>query len=472
MSTAGQPPVPGALANEAAPSDELSARAMPGVFTTGSTLRHVVVMMATASVGLLAVFFVDFLSLFYISQLGDPALTAGVGYATLVLFLAISFNVGLMIAVTALVATPLGAGRREEARARAGSTLVLMTLTGLVVSLVLLASLPWLLDLVGATGTARDVATRFLWITLPANALMALGMGLSSVLRAVGDARRAMWVTLAGGLVTAALDPLFIFGLEMGPDGAALATAISRFVFVGVGFHAAVRVHDLIARPAYARILSDVPAMARIAGPAILTNIATPVANTFLVAIMARFGDAAVAATAIVDRLVPVAFCGLFALSGAVGPILGQNWGAGRYDRMRGALRDSLLVNVVYVLVVWAVLALSRGLIVAAFDVEGQTADLVTFFCLISGLIWLGVGALFVANAAFNNLGFAVYSTLFNWGRATLGTVPFALAGAMLYGPPGVFAGTIVGAAIFGLGSVVVAFRVVSQLEERGVAGT
>jgi Na+-driven multidrug efflux pump len=75
----------------------------PPRFVTGSTMRHVAVMTGTGSVGLVAVFAVDLLSLLYVSWLGDPTLTAGVGLATIVLFFAVSINVGLMIAVGALV---------------------------------------------------------------------------------------------------------------------------------------------------------------------------------------------------------------------------------------------------------------------------------------------------------------------------------------------------------------------------------
>ena len=65
----------------------------------------------------------------------------------------------------------------------------------------------------------------------------------------------------------------------------------------------------------------------------------------------------------------------------------------------------------------------------ALFGATGETAEIVLFFCMISGPMWLFVGALFVANAAFNNLGFASHSTIFNWGRATIGTLPFCWLG-------------------------------------------
>lgn len=438
------------------------------VFVTGSTMRHVIVMTATASIGLMAIFLVDFLSLLYVSWLGRPPATAGVGFATIVLFFTVSINIGLMIAVSALVARALGARDRARARQVAGSTLVLTAAVAIAATLLILPFLPWLLRLLGARGEAFDIALRFLWIALPSNVLMALGMGFSGVLRAVGDAKRAMYVTLAGGVVTAALDPLLIFTAGLGPDGAAVATLISRVIFMGVGFHGAVKIHNLVARPTLAQVRDDARLSLAIAGPAILTNIATPVANAFFASVMSQFGDKAIAASAIIDRLVPLAFGVLFALSGAIGPILGQNWGARRFDRMRGALTDAVIFTVVYVTTTSLILFLLRHQLVALFGVTGLAAELVIFFCLIAGPMWCFAGLLFVANAAFNNLGFPLYATLFSWGRATLGTMPMAAAGAWYGGAQGALLGAAAGTVLFGSAALAMAYRALNTLRQRG----
>ena len=433
-------------------------------------LRHVAVMTATGSVGLMAIFVVDLLSLLYVSWLGRPEATAGVGYATIVLYLMVSINVGLMIAVSALMARALGSGDRDGARRLAASSITLMAAISLALSLIALPLLPWLLSLLGAHDGSHAVALSFLRIVLPSNVLMALGMGYSAALRAVGDARRGMFTTLGGGLATAVLDPLFIFGLGLGPDGAACAIVLSRVVMVAVGWRGAVGVHDVVGRPRLSDIRADAPAVAGIAAPAIMTNLSNPIANAVFAGVMARFGDAAIAALAIMDRLVPVAFGVLFALSGSVGPILGQNWGAGRFDRMRRGLTDSALFAIGCVLVAWAGLLALQGPIIAAFGAHGLTAELVGFFCLISGPMWVFVGLLFVANAAFNNLGMPFYSTLFSWGRATLGTMPLAFLGAHLAGPKGALAGSALGAVAFGLVSLVFAYRGITRLEGRAVS--
>jgi putative MATE family efflux protein len=434
-------------------------------FVSGSTMRHVLVMTGTGSIGLVAIFAVDFLSLLYISWLDDPALTAGVGLATILLFLTTAVNVGLMIAVGALVSRAVGARDQERARRLSASCLVHMTLVAALVALVLLPLLRPILELLGAKGRTLDSALIFLLIAMPTNPLMALGMGLSGVLRATGDARRAMYVTLSAAGATAALDPLLIFGLGLGVPGAAIAMVTSRIISAIVGLHGAARVHDLVARPDLRDAIADAPAMYAIALPAVLTNVATPAANSVFAGIMARFGEQAIAANAIVDRIIPVAFGGLFALSGAVGPILGQNWGSRRFDRMRQTLRDSLLVAGIYVGTVWLLLVALKDAVPVLFRSEGLTAELVSFFCLISGSVWFFIGLLFVANAAFNNLGFPLFSTGFNWARAILGMVPAALAGATLGGPKGALLGVGIGSVPFGVAAILVAFGTIRRLE-------
>ncbi|MFL5170266.1 MAG: MATE family efflux transporter [Microvirga sp.] len=456
------------------PDESAPARASPAAtarFVSGPTMRHVVVMTATGSVGLVAVFAVDLLSLLYISWLGRPALTAGVGLATIVLFFAVSINVGLMIAVGALVSRALGAGESGNARRLAGSACAHAVLAGAAVTLVLLPLLPSILTLLGANAETLPVARRFLWIVLPSNFLMALGMTFSGILRAVGDAKRAMYVTLSGGVVTAGLDPLLIFGLGLGIDGAAIATVVSRLIFVAVGAWGAVAIHRLVARPRFEATLLDARPLFAIALPAILTNVATPIAGGFVTGVVARYGETVIAASATIDRLVPVAFGGLFALSGAIGPILGQNWGAGRFDRMRRSLRDGIVFTAAYVGAVWLLLIGVRHLLVAAFKATGPGADLLLFFCLVSGPMWFFIGLLFLANASFNNLGFPLLSTLFNWGRATIGTMPLAVIGARYAGPQGAIAAIGAGAFLFGTAAIATAFWTVRRLEAAGLAG-
>lgn len=436
------------------------------VFTEGSTMRHVVVMTAATSAGLIAILAVDLLSLLWVSRLGDPRLTAAVGFASQVLFFLVSLDIGLSIAIGALVSRALGQGDRSAARRLAASGLTHTALAAAAAALPFFVYRREILMLLGATGMTLDAASNYLAITLPAMVLLGLGMGLGSILRAAGDAKASMNVMLSGAVATAILDPIFIFGFGLGVTGAAIAGGFARAAVVAAGLKGAIAKHDLVARPNQQAVLRDLAPVMTIAIPAILTNLATPVANAYAMRVFAQFGEAAVAAFAIVDRLNPMAFGALFALSSSVGPIMGQNLGAKLIGRVRQVLTDCLTFSLIYVVCISIVLRLAVPLIIDLFHAPQETAELIAFICTYSGLLWLFLGAIFVANAAFNNLGFPLLSTLFNWGRATLGTLPFVTLGAR-YGAEGGYLGLIAGSALFGTAAIIAAYHVTGRLAGR-----
>ncbi len=454
-------------AAEIDPHEELLPLAPPGKFTHGSILHHVVIMSAAGSIGLMAVFAVDFLNLLYISWLQDQKLTAAVGYAAVIGFFLVSVCIGVMIGVSALMSQAIGARKRDKAREIAGTGLLyIFGLTVLLIAILMPLAKP-LLSLIGAQGDTLALATRFLLITLPSTPLLGISMVQMGILRAVGDARRGMWVTLGGGLFTAAMDPLFIFVFGLGLDGAAIVMTLARLMLVAIGSYGVFAVHKLVAAPRRKIVRDNIHAISAIAAPAILTNIATPVANIYVTAAMSAYGDAAVAAWAIINRIIPLAFGASFALSGSIGPILGQNLGARHFTRLRQTMRYSLTIVCLYILLVWALLFAVQDLIALLFAAKDESAGLIRFYCTYVAGTFLFMGVLFAANAAFNNLGFPLLSTAFNWGRATLGTIPFVYILGRYYGVKGVLMGQGLGAVLFGLGAMATSFYVIGRLERR-----
>jgi len=433
-------------------------------FTTGPTMRHVLVMCSAGSIGLVAIFLVDFANLFYISLLNQPTLTAAVGFAGVILYFHMSFCVGLMIAAVALTSRAIGADDRRRARQVAGSALTIIVIITSALALVSLPLIDPMLDLVGAKGETHRIAAGYMWITVPTTPLLGAAMGLIGILRSAGDAKRSMYSTLVLGLTTAVLDPILIYGLGYGVTGAAVVTVVARALTVAYGLLVAIKVHKIIAPPTVKAVAADFVPLARIGGPAVLTNIATPVGNSIVTAQVAVFGDHAVAGWTIVARLIPVAFGVLFALPGAIGPIIGQNFGASAFARVRQTLVDSMIVTAVYTLVVSAALFAGRDMIVAFFGASGEAARLVLFFCEYLALSYIFGGGIFVSVAAFNNLGFPMRATLFNWARATIGTIPFVWLGARLGGAEGALAGFAIGAIPFGILALFVVNRTINRL--------
>ena len=437
------------------------------VFTHGSTMRHLVVMTTASATGLLAMFGVDMVDMYFLTLLGEQELAAAVGYAGTLLFFLVSVSIGLQIALGALVARSEGAHRRDVAGRFCSSALLFSATLSTVLSAIAWFQLRPLLELLGASGVTLDYATSYAQIVLPSMPIVMLGMSMAAGVRAVGDARRSMWATVSGSLVNGALDPLFIFTFGWGLEGAALASVVARIVLLAVAWHAVHRVHHLPRRVNLREFLEDLRPIMKIAGPAMLTNLATPIGGSFVLKTMSQFGDSAVAGAAILGRITPVAFAAIFALSGAVGPIIGQNAGAGLYHRVRATLANALLFNVVYISLVWLLLWSCAEFIVSAFSASDQAADLIRFYCHFLGGAFVFNGMLFVANATFNNLHRPHWATCFNFGRAVLGTIPAVYLGAQWYGARGVMTGEAVGALLFGLLAMVSAFSLVNRLERQ-----
>lgn len=194
------------------------------MFLSGSLMLHVTRMSLTTSIGLMAIFAVDFVDMIFISMLGNDALAAAVGYAGTLLFFTNAINIGLSISAGALVARELGAGRAEQARHYASSVAVIGLIAGLTTSGLVLFNLSYLLSLLGAEGEVLRLATRYVSIILPTMFVMSIAMTAMAVLRAHGDARRSMMATIYGGVVNAVLDPILIFAVGLGLDGAAIAS--------------------------------------------------------------------------------------------------------------------------------------------------------------------------------------------------------------------------------------------------------
>lgn len=434
-----------------------------GKFVTGNLFRHVAVMSLTSSVGLMAIFVVDLVNILYISWLDDPVLTAAVGYAGAVLFFTTSFAIGIAIAVSATVSRALG--QRDEALARRRGTNGMLVGLGIGFAFTLIV---WLLlrpivGLLGATGETAEATVHFLRIVIAGQPLLMVGIVGSAILRSHGDARRAMMVTVWGAVALAILDPLLIFGAGLGLTGAGIAGIGSRLVIAVMAILPILRHHGGFGLISTTGLREDLAAMGAIAGPAVLTQVATPVGQAFVTRLVAPYGEAAVAGLAVTGRLTPVALGVIFALSGAVGPIIGQNAGAGRMDRVRRTFWDATIFMGIVVAIVTVVLFLLRAPLADVFRAEGVTRDLIYLFCGPLCLLFFFNGLIFVANSACNNLGHPFQSTLVNWGRHTLGTVPFALWLGGYWGAQGVLIGQAVGGVIFGLLAVWLAVRVMDR---------
>ena len=163
-----------------------------------------------------------------------------------------------------------------------------------------------------------------------------------------------------------------------------------------------------------------------------VTNLALPFADWYVTRTIWQFGVAASSAAGVYDRIMPFGFSLVFALTTSVGPIAGQNLGAGLYGRVRLTFLHAVLVAGIYSLGVWMIVSASAPALATLFGLSGAAGEFFKFLCRYATLAWVFVALLLVANTMFNTLGRAHVSTLFNWGPRDARDDAFRLARSTL----------------------------------------
>lgn len=285
---------------------------------------------------------------YFVSQIGTSASGAvGVVFSLMAIIQAVGFTIGM--GAGTWISRLLGARRLDEARSVAASAYYLSLLLGGVVAAGGLAGIDPLMRLLGATDTILPYAKDYASSILFAAPVMASSFLLNNILRAEGRAQFAMIGITTGGILNIFLDPLFIFTFKMGISGAAIATALSQCVsfalllscFLSHRTQTSLHLRDVAKTPfIYLQIVKNgLPSFCR-QGLASVASIATNLGA-------AAYGDAAVAALSIVGKIFMVAFSVVIGIGQGYQPVLGYNYGAGNFRRVRGAFLFTLKIATV-----------------------------------------------------------------------------------------------------------------------------
>lgn len=437
--------------------------AVPARFVSGPLRSHVLEMVLTGWASMLAVFAVEFLTLLYLGTLRDEAVLAAVGFGSMALFTVTSICIGVTVGGAAQVSRALGQGDAPRARRLAAASLLLMMAAALLSAAGFLLAIGPFTRMIGLAPDVRALVLSYVAIAAPFSVVMGVGMMLSNLLRAAGQGRQSMWVLLAGTATVAILDPLVIFVFDGGMQGVAWAGGAGRLATVMLGAWLVFGRYRLVARPVRSELGADLAAVGAIALPAALSALATPAAVVFTASVYAGFGPSIMAGATVVDRVLQLSYSLFFVLPGAIGPILGQNLGAGQWERVRRTVRITAGLALAYGVGVAVLLALLAPWIADLFRVTGPGRELVLAFCRYASFMWALNSLFFVSVAVFNNLGHATYATAVGWLRATVGTLPFVWLGARYGGAEGVLLGQTLGFALSSLMALALCLRVLRR---------
>ncbi len=414
--------------------------------TEGPVRGHLVRLTVPMIWGLAAMMGFNVADTWFVAQLGAAELAA-MSFTFPVVLTVTSLGIGLMAGTSSVIARRIGGGDRESARRLATDALLLALAVSLVLAAAGLATIDPLFRLLGADPDTIARIAEYMSIWYLGVPLLLMPMAAVGAIRAVGDSAGQSRVLVVASVLNLALDPLLIFGLAGFPRmelaGAAVATLAARALSLAIGFHLIHVRHRLLVwrPPAPSELAASWRALAHVAAPAAGTNVIIPLATGAVTAMVAAHGAHAVAGFGAAFRMESLALIVFYAMSAIMGPLVGQNLGAGRSARAGEAIEISSRFCLGLGLALAAALALAAPALAALFaDSEAVRRETVAYLRIVP-VSYGAAGIVMVVNAAFNGAGRPLAATAVSLARIAVLYVPLAWIGGRLAGPPGIFAG-------------------------------
>lgn len=442
-----------------------------GKLTRGSIRGHLVTQTTPMIIGVAAIMSIGLVDAYFIGQLGRTELAA-ISFIFPISVALTSMGVGVMVGINSVVARALGEGDWDKAARRANFGMVFAVTVGVVLGLMLFALLDPLFALMNAdAATLPFIRTYMQPFALGFPLLMTI-MGINGTLRGQGEARKTSYISVCYAAANWVLDPILItgaFGIEgLGIVGAAYATLIGWAIAIVLGLYL-IRKTDLPLNPALireGRIGAPLAAIARVAAPAAFSNSINPIGLSVLTALVAIEGQAAVAGFGAAGRLQSFATVPLLALSGSIGAIVGQNWGASQFERARRAVRYAFGFCVAYGLAIALVLFGFGERFAGLFS--DDPAVIAQFDAYLKIAVWgyAGFGLLITANGVLNAVDKASLALLQSFARVFLVMMPFAWLLRGAWGADAIYAAELVANLAGGALGVFIVWRVLRDKGE------
>ncbi len=432
---------------------------------SGSIPRHLVQQTLPAIIGVAAIMSIGIVDAYFIGQLGSEPLAA-ISFIFPVSVASTSLGVGVMVGINSVVARALGEGDSEKAARRANFGIVFAVLCGAAMGLALWLAIDVIFTAMNAPAHLMPLIRAYMTPYAMGFPLSLTIMGFNGVLRGQGEAKRTSTVSIAYAAANWVLNPILItgaFGFEgFGIAGSAYATAIGW----AIGVLTAIMLLRGTSLPLnlgllrHCSLIDPAKAIIRVGLPAAFSNAINPLGLSILTALVALEGEAAVAGFGAAGRLQSFVIVPLLALSGAIGGIVGQNWGAREYGRAREAALYAAGFCVAWGLIVAIAMMAAGESFARVFTDDPQVIAEFARYLEIAAWGYAGFGLLIVGNGIMNAVDKAGYALGQSVVRVFLVMLPVALVLRADMGSAAIYTAELA-ANLFGAVSAVVLVRYV-----------
>ncbi len=288
---------------------------------------------------------VDRIFVGHIKEVGSLSLS-GITIVFPIMIILMAFGMLIGIGATSLISIRLGEQKKEEAEKILGNAFILLIGITLIISITSLIFLDFILKQFGASDVVFPYAKAYITIILIGSIFQSIGFGMNNFIRAEGNPKVAMLTMLIGAILNTILDPIFIFVFHMGIKGAALATIISQAVSAiwvlsyFFGKRSTLKIHRTNLKLQKEIILKIISIG--------MAPFSMQIAASVIVVIMNKSlytygGDTAIAAMGIINSISMLILMPIFGINQGVQPIIGYNYGARSFERVKTALKLAIM---------------------------------------------------------------------------------------------------------------------------------
>jgi putative MATE family efflux protein len=409
----------------------------------------------------------------YIGRLGAEPLAA-MGFTFPISYIVMSIAMGLSVGTSSTIARAIGEGHQLRVQRLATDGLGLAFLIVTCFSLIGLTNLDTIFSLMGAKGEILELISDYMIPWCLGVGLLVIPMVGNGAIRATGDTKTPATIMIIAGIVNIVLDPFLIFGIGPFPrlelQGAALATVFSWAMAFTASLWILGKREGMIRLPIFdpKHSFDSWKRILYIGIPAAGTNMMEPLSMAVITRMISEYGEEAVAAFGVGGRLEALSLIGLWALSTAITPFIGQNFGAGNYERIRAALRFGVKFSLIWGGAAFAVLYLCAGIIAPIFNDNKAVIASVVLFLQIIPISYAMYGISTLVNSTFNALGKPLQASLVIILHLFVFVLPLAYLGSKVYGLKGIFVGIAVGNAVVGIIAYLMVQKFLLRIETDG----
>lgn len=414
-------------------------------FSKGEMWRNILYMAVPLAVSQIIQVLYNIVDRIYIGHMksGNGLELTGVGLVFPIISIISAFSNLFSTGGAPLCSIERGKGNHEKAKEIMGNSFTLLFCTGVIMMLVFYIFMKPILYAFGASDLTYPYAREYLGLYLLGTLFVTLGFGMNPFINSQGFSRVGMMTTLVGAVVNIALDPIFIFACRMGVRGAAIATVISQGVsciwvlWFLTGNKPMYKLGRRYLRVRNLRLVGEILTLGASGFMMMMTGSLTQIVSN---ATLQQYGgELYVGAMTILNSIRDIFTLVVHGLTTGAQPVLGYNFGARKYQRVKDGIRFVSIVCIIYTFLAWLVIDLFPTVFIQMFTQNKALIEVAVPALSIFFMGFFMMSFQFCGQTVFVSLGYSKYAICFTLLRKAIIVVPLTMILPVFMGVNGVF---------------------------------